>query len=452
VQNFSRGQWENEEAAMLNRILVVCCAMTLAVTATAQTIGSYVLWPDTALDTSSVIIGVPPDPARTYINLSGPATANGTIRMVAFRTAGASVTHPCNDAVKIKFFRRSGDTVNFITERGPFSVNATITKVNLSPPVDVLAGDLIGITLLQDCGLGGLRMGPIGQALKTEGTAFIQGDASGAYSLHAGPGVTAPPARLIPALALSVFGSATTDAEVRSQIIVVAGSAPGVGGSRFKTDIQMANVPGPDFLFNAPLRGDTVLGRLVYHAAGIAGTPSDPSVPFKLGPGEARTFLDFVATLGLSGLGSIDVYTTVGFESPLAVARIYEDSAGATKGLAIDALTPDRALQEDAILFAPTDPAKFRMNIGVRTLDHPVTLGFAIFRSNGTARTATITHDYLANQFVQDDATHVLGTTLEPGDYIVVRGGLAPASAFVYGSIIDNTSQDPSVQFASVLR
>jgi hypothetical protein len=435
---------------MLNRILVVCCAMTLAVTAAAQTIGTYVLWPDTALDTSGVIIGVPPDPARTYINLSGPATANGTIRMVAFRTAGASVLHPCNDEVKVKFFRRSGDTLNFITERGPFSVNATITKVNLSTPVDVLAGDLIGITLLQDCGLGGLKIGPIAQTLKTEGIAFIQGDASASYALHTGPGVTLPPARLIPALALSVFGSATTDDEIRSQVIVVAGSAPGVGGSRFKTDIQMANVPGPDFLFNAPLRGDTALGRLVYHPAGTTGTPSDPSVSYKLGPGEGRTLLDFVAGLGLSGLGSIDVYTTVGFESPLAVARIYEDSAGSTKGLTIDAQTADRALDEDAILFAPTDPSKFRMNIGVRTLDRPVTLGFAVFRSNGTARTSTVFHDYLANEFLQAEASQVVGTTLQTGDYIVIRAGDAPA--FVYGSIIDSVSQDPSVQFASVLK
>jgi hypothetical protein len=58
----------SEEAAMLNRILVACFAMTLAVTATAQTIASYPLWPDTALDTSGVIIGVhpiPPAPTST---------------------------------------------------------------------------------------------------------------------------------------------------------------------------------------------------------------------------------------------------------------------------------------------------------------------------------------------------------------------------------------------------
>ena len=44
----------------------------------------------------------------------------------------------------------------------------------------------------------------------------------------------------------------------------------------------------------------------------------------------------------------------------------------------------------------------------------------------------------------------VARTPLQAGDSILVRAGLAPA--FVYGSIIDNVSQDPSLQFASVLR
>jgi hypothetical protein len=166
--------------------------------------------------------------------------------------------------------------------------------------------------------------------------------------------------------------------------------------------------------------------------------------------GENRTLLDFVGGLGLSGLGSIDVYTTVGFEAPLAVAHIYEDSGGATKGLTTDALILDRALTEDAVLFAPVDPAKFRMNIGVRTLDQPVSLGFAIVRANGTARTSTVRIDFPANYFVQNGADQMLGTPLQAGDAIVVRNLGIPV--FVYGSTTDNTSQDPSVQFASVLR
>src|ERR1051325_6927282 len=101
---------------MFQRILVACCAVALAVSATAQTIGTYVLWPDTALDTSGIVIGPPPDPARTYINLTGPATANASIKMAAFRMSGPSQFNPCNDAVKIKFFHRSGGIVSFFAE------------------------------------------------------------------------------------------------------------------------------------------------------------------------------------------------------------------------------------------------------------------------------------------------------------------------------------------------
>ena len=433
---------------MSMRILVTFCAVLMSVTASAQTIGTYALWPDTALDTSGIHIGLPPpDPARTYVNLSGPATANATIRMVAFRI---SVSIPCTNAVKVKFFRRSGNTINFLTERGPFTVTANTTKVTLASPVDVQTGDVIGLTLLQECGIGGSIIGPIGQTTKTEGSAFIQGDASANYLLYPTVGSSLPQARLIPAFALSVFGSSSIDAEVRSQVIVVAGSTSGVGGSRFKTDVQMANVPAPLFAFNPPLRGDTVGGRLVYHRAGVPGTPTDPSITFKLLPSESRNYLDIVGSNGITGLGSIDIYTTVGFEAPLAVARIYEDSAGATKGLTIDAQILDRALTEDAVLFAPPDPTRFRMNIGVRTLDQPVNLGFVIFRANGTARTDTIVRDYAANYFIQTDAALLLGTALQAGDVIVIRSGFAPA--FVYGSIIDNTSQDPSLQFASVLK
>ena len=425
---------------MSKQIAFAVLLLCLSAIAAAQTIGTYVIAPDTPIDSSGVSFGVPPA-GRTYVNLSGPAPAAATIRTVAFRTTAAS---GCNDTVKIKFFRRSGDTITTFAESGPFPRTGSHTKVTLPTPVDVQTGDLIGITLAGNCFA---TIGPIGQSSKGEGSVAIYSDASGSYDLYGNS--TTPRPRLFPGVALGIYGSSDANPEVRTQVIVAAASAAGVGGSRFKTDIQLGNPPLPEFLFNAPLTGDTVLGRLVYHPEATSGTAGDPSVPFKLARGESRTILDFVGGLGLTGKGSVDVYTTVGFEAPLAVARVYEDSGGSTKGFTMDAQLPERAIRSESILFAPTDPAKFRMNIGVRTLDRPLTLVFAILRPDGTARTASVERFYPANYYTQVEASQLLGATLQAGDAIVIH---AADPVFVYGSIIDNASQDPSLQFAGGLK
>src|SRR3954452_14507973 len=119
---------------MMKRILLASCAMFLALGAAAQKIGTYALWPDVALDTSGISFGPPPaDPAHTYVNLSNPATSNGTIRLIAFRAAPATA---CTDGAKVKFFHRSGNTINLFAERGPFTVAGNMHKFTLSPPVD----------------------------------------------------------------------------------------------------------------------------------------------------------------------------------------------------------------------------------------------------------------------------------------------------------------------------
>ena len=398
-----------------------------------------VLYPDRFLGSTIVIGGFTP---LTFVNLGTPATSDATIRMAAMRMSPGP---PCNNSIKIKFFHRSGGVISMFAERGPFTPAGFVTKVTLTPPVDVRAGDLIGVTMSQACSLA---LGPLAETAKTEGVVQIYGDASGSYDVYGG--TTTPRPFLIPAVALSVFGSSTVDAEVRSQIIVAAASATGVGGSRFKTDIQLGNQQ--DVIAISPVRGGTVSGRLVYHPEATAGSPSDPSVAFTLAHNESKTLLDIVGGLGLSGKGSIDVYTTVGFEPPFAAARVYEDSGGSTKGFTMDAQLPERALQNSGILFTPTDPVKFRMNIGVRTLDRPTSVVFQLYSASGTARVAYVLRSYPANYYVQTEASQLLGMPLQAGDTIVVTPSFGGDPVFVYSSIIDNTSQDPSLQFAYVPR
>lgn len=79
----------------------------------------------------------------TYIDLVHPAPAAGTLTRASFEYA---VWGSCHHGVMIKFFRPEGDTVRVIAQRGPF--DGPSFDVALSPPVEVQAGDLIGLVRL----------------------------------------------------------------------------------------------------------------------------------------------------------------------------------------------------------------------------------------------------------------------------------------------------------------
>jgi len=106
---------------------------------------------------------VSPTAVQTIVQTEAPANIAGNVTSATF---GWSAT-PCPAAAKIKFFRpvAAGNPTpayNFLTERGPFDVNApasttTITPpalqtVVLDPPVALHAGDVIAITNLTTCG------------------------------------------------------------------------------------------------------------------------------------------------------------------------------------------------------------------------------------------------------------------------------------------------------------
>src|SRR5438552_17825850 len=117
-------------------------ALLSATAASAQTITSGSL-------PSNPNFGFNPAPvALTAVDLSFPATGSGQMTSAAFIWSSA----PCAATVKIKFFRRSADTLFFLAERGPFDVNATTQAVALAPSVPVQAGDLVGIARVAGCG------------------------------------------------------------------------------------------------------------------------------------------------------------------------------------------------------------------------------------------------------------------------------------------------------------
>ncbi|PYQ28881.1 MAG: hypothetical protein DMF56_14510 [Acidobacteria bacterium] len=392
--------------------MCIACAI-----ASAQTIGNYVLAPNASTSGLSAPF--------TVIDLSSAATSSGTIGAVAVRGA-----QTCTGAFKVKFFHQpSSGVYQMYAERGPFDVVFPINVVQMTPAVSVTAGDLIGLTILSDCASA------VGQVpLLFKNIASFAGDVTGTTTISSAAGV-------IPNFALAVFGAPTSNTDIRTQTIVAAGAAQGAFGSSFKTDI---------FLSNA--RTFRSSGRLVYHREETSGATNDPLFPFTVDPHQSLVYPNFVFDkLLTTGKGSIDVYTRMGFEAPTVTARVYDDSSGGTKGFTFDALTDREALQpsEIASLALPNDAARYRVNVGVRTLDGDTRVEYDLYDQNGTLRSST-TKTYPANYYQQTDFNSLFGVSFQPGDTIQVVQ--QAGRSFVYTSIIDNTSNDPSAQIAKPVK
>lgn len=403
---------------MRSRLLSLAVTLLVGgVSATAQTIGNYIVAPNASVS------GL--QPPYTVIDLSSPATTGGTIGAVAIRGA-----QTCAGAFKIKFFHVNAGVYTPYAERGPYDVNFAINVVQLSPAVTVTAGDVIGIVALNDCS----RV--VGQLpLLYRNAAQFSGDVSSAVTLASSSGV-------LTSFGLGVFGAANSNVQIRTHIIPAAGAAQGQGGSNFKTDL---------FITNA--RTTRAAGTLVYHREGTSGSPNDTPFPFIVDPHTSVTYPNFVAEkIGVTGKGSIDVYTRMGYEAPTVTARIYDDNpASGTKGFTLDAMTDREALQplESATIAVPSDPAKYRMNIGLRTLEGATPIEFVLFNQNGGVR-ASFVIPYGSNYYEQTDFRSHFGVDFQPGDSIQVT--VQQGQAFVYGSIVDNTSNDPSVQLAKAVK
>jgi len=228
-----------------------------------------------------------------------------------------------------------------------------------------------------------------------------------------------------------------------SRVIPAVASAPGAGGSFFKTAIQLFN----------PL-GFRLTARLVFHPVGSQGSVTDPSLDVAIEPLETESFEDIVAAMGISGLGTLDIMLPSPSNSPVVVARVYDDAgASGTQGFTQEAVSPNDSGTAGRVLSAgtsghlilPADTDAYRYNIGMRTLGTSATIQFTVRDASG----AFISQKSLSmssNSFLQSEASQFLNLSLPPGG--VIRVGLLGGNAIVYGATVDNTTNDSSVQFA----
>ena len=359
---------------------------------------------------------------QTFIDLAHPANRDGNLTTASLIwSPNIPVPASCNAAFKIKIIRKN-NTVGFffvVAERGPFPAQPEFTTVTLSPPIPVLAGDLLAVVQLRDTATcGGVGAGSASThdiLLRYFDIDFPGGSfATGCY-------LTGNAA---------LMATATSDPSPVAAMLPVVGSAPGIG-TFFRTDLQAFNPS------NQPIKG-----KLVFHPAGVGASPSDPSLEYSYSALSVTSIPDVVAFMGQSGLGSLDVVPTSGVP-PRLIARVYSDNGAAgTAGFTMESFAPDQALRQAIyMLVAPADLTAFRMNVGVRTLDDGVTITIA-------RGALSLTRSYEANRFEQGTLAGFLGEQpVANGLYrIVVQSG----SAFIFTSTTDNRSSDTTVRFLSL--
>jgi hypothetical protein len=392
---------------MRKLIVVLCLSLAVTGSAMAQVVGR--LKPIT----DNTIVGT--SGAPLLVNLTHPATDNGSVTVATLDWAAGA---PCTGAFKVKFIRRGGETYVVTAERGPFdSVNGLI-NVSLVPPVPVLKGDFIGIQHLK---------GNCGSVIvsKTEDkvtAATISGDVQ-SFDLK-----TATALR-----GTEVNARASVGAEVFEGTIVVSGAAQGGFGSNFRTNVTLTNGRS----------SNPISGRMVYHPAGQSASPDDPSIAYTLPASGTRFITDIVTTLGKTGVGSIDLYST-GSYRPIVATRVFDDRGTlGTSGFSEDFLLPGDALvpPEQAYFATPGD-ANFRQNIGIRTLESGATIQYVLIGLTGGI-IATADKTYAANYFEQTSVASIFGTPNGAAIRIRVNAG----SAHFYVSTTDNRTNDSSAQF-----
>ncbi len=116
------------------------------------------------------------------------------------------------------------------------------------------------------------------------------------------------------ALLVSPWPGIAQPTEGLAGYLPVAGSLAGDFGSHFETSVQLVN---PNF--------NGMAGRLVFHPAGRAEQPTDRSLPFHVPAGGSVRYEDVVATMGLTGLGTMDLYWDLKDLKPVVVATIFNE-------------------------------------------------------------------------------------------------------------------------------
>ena len=406
---------------MRNAALVLFTLLTSSLLAQPVTVGTMIT--DFG-GTATITNGAP----VSYVNLSSYAPVAGTVDKAS---VGWSST--CSNAFKIVFLRNTFSSVSSYTVsavRGPFNAVAGNNTVTLSPPVSLLQGDVIGVVQLQPyaaCGSVEIQTNPgrLGYNLITTSDIGASGSLGTSSSFA-------------PAYDFAAFAFATDP--VLTRVIPAAGAVQGATAF-FRTSLQLFNPTG-----------STITGKLVFHPQGQQASASDPSLAFTLTTAQTLSYADVIASMGTSGLGSLDILTNGG-AVPVATARVFSDGGSSgTSGFSEEGLRPETAMDsfQHGILLIPNDLTNFRMNIGVRTLDSGAKLNIYTYRADGSLAGNRTGVTYAANSFVQVPLSDFTGLASPPPGGSIFIGSTFPSRAFIYSSVVDNKTSDSTYRLAAI--
>jgi len=404
-----------------NIIGVLAFLFASSLVAQPVTVGVHVPLPNTTTTITSTLAPV------TYVNLADHAPVAGTVDK-----ASVDWSVVCSNAFKIVFLRNaffSHSSFNVVATRGPFNAVVGRNDVTLSPPVSIVAGDLIGVVQLQPSSVcGTVRVmeygGNVGYNLITTSDLSVAGALGTSSNFNPGYRISAVAYSSEPLLV---------------RILPVAGAVQGATAF-FRTALQLYN-GGPT----------SMTGSLVFHKQGQPAAAGDPSLAFTLAPDQVKSYPDVITTMGASGLGSLDVVTNGGAQ-PIVTARVFSDGGAAgTSGFFEEGVSPIDSIDgfRGGVLFTPEDPVNFRMNIGVRTLDQGATVNVAVLDANGNTlglRTTT----YPANYFEQDPFATFTGVSATPAGGRIHVSVAYPGRAIFYSSVVDNRTSDSTYRLADV--
>ena len=370
--------------------------------------------------TAAAIFGNSTGTPTTVIDLSSPASADGSISHFVSRVA--TVNGSCTGATfKVRVFRQNGQAkFDLVAERGPFPMNAGLNSVDLTPAIAVSKNDVIGV--LQS---GGDKCGV---ELTYDDTAYGM---QALLSDFAGGTISDQPLfREAPQM------RASTSSLVFSGVLPAVGSTAGAGGSAFRTSFVLLN----------PWGTNSATVKLVFHPLGQAPTANDPSTTLTLDARHSKA-PDVMRLLGATGVGSVDVFTDGA--TPVISARVYNETGNGTNGFTETIATAADTLgtAEAGFLNIPADLDKFRMNIGVRAMNDGASLICTAYDASFN-KTAQLVKDYAPNVSELQSAANFFGVATPLSNAGMVRCYVNSGSAIVYGTVTDNTTNDSAYALA----